>query len=296
MQRSPMPDLPEQQLRHGRFSDPYFVEYVRRSLPYTMEGHHFHPYYEMYCLLSGSRNYFVEDATYGVEAGDLVFIGKNVLHQTLLAANPRHERIVMHIDDRFVRDALGSHAELLLSPFAQSTPVVRLRGEDRERLDALMARMLDELRTKSPGYELALKQAIADLLLLASRSVQCGHPTEPSNVSPLHRKMSEIVRYLNANYAEEIRIGDLAERFYISPYYMSRSFKEATGFTVIDYLNLTRIREAQRLLRESRLSVTEIAARTGFDNFSHFGKTFKKITRTSARDYRKEQRESAPLL
>lgn len=81
--------------------------------------------------------------------------------------------------------------------------------------------------------------------------------------------MSEIVRYLNANYAEEIRIGELAERFYISPYYMSRSFKESTGFTVIDYLNLTRVREAQRLLRESRLPVTEIAARTGFDNFTH---------------------------
>jgi len=278
--------LPES-LVHGRYSDPFFVEYVRRTQPFTMVGHHFHPYYEVYFLRSGSRSYFVEDTTYEVEAGDLVFIGKNVVHRTLLAGDPRHERIVLHVDDRYVRDVMGPHAELLLSPFEQAGPIVRLRGKDRERLLDLTDRVLQELRDKPPGHELALKQAIAELFLLASRAARGNGPSESGHVSPQHRKMSEIVRYLNANFAEPIRIADLAERFYVSPYHMSRSFKKATGFTLIDYLNLTRVKEAQRLLRESRLSVTEIAARTGFDNFSHFGKTFKKIARVSARDYRK---------
>lgn len=197
MTLSRITDLPVQ-LRHGRYSDPYFVEYVRRSLPYTMEGHHFHPYYEMYCLLSGSRNYFVEDATYAVKAGDLVFIGKNVLHQTLLAAEPLHERIVMHIDDRFVRDALGNHAELLLSPFAQPTPVVRLRGEDRERLYSLTARILEELLEKSPGYELAFKQAIAELLYLHpvpyKRAIRRSYPTSLLCIAKCRRSCATSTR------------------------------------------------------------------------------------------------------
>ncbi|MFC4304996.1 helix-turn-helix domain-containing protein [Cohnella boryungensis] len=289
----PMQELPET-LRHGRYSDPFYVEYVRRTAPYTMDSHHFHPYYELYFLLSGTRHYFVEDSIYNVDEGDLVLIGKNQLHRTFVAGHPGHERIVMHIDDRFVRDVVGTHAELLLSSFERTTPIVRLHEDERDRLQLLAKRMLDELLERPPGYELALKQAIVDILLLAARSACNGQPQEPSYVSPLHRKMSDIVRFLKANYCDTIRIEELAERFYISPYYMSRSFKEATGFTVIDYLNLTRVKEAQRLLRESHLSVTEIAARTGFDNFSHFGKTFKKITRTSARDYRKEHGAASP--
>ncbi|WP_372633239.1 helix-turn-helix domain-containing protein [Cohnella sp.] len=285
--------LPER-LEHGSLSDSFYIEYMRRTRPFTMDAHHFHSYFELYCLLSGTREYFVRDSTYAVEAGDLVFIGPNALHRTLLAGDPAHERIVVHIDGRYVRDVLGEHAELLLGPFEAAAPIVRLRGEQRLRLDALTSRMLEELRTRPPGFELALKTAVAELLLLSARAVHAGHAPEASLSSPMYRKMSEIVRYLNANYGEPIKIGELAERFYISPYHMSRSFKAATGFTVIDYLNLTRVKEAQRLLRESRLPITEVAARTGFDNFSHFGKTFKKITRASARDYRKEHNAASP--
>jgi transcriptional regulator GlxA family with amidase domain len=50
---------------------------------------------------------------------------------------------------------------------------------------------------------------------------------------------------------------------------------------------LTRVKEAQRLLRESELTVSAVAERVGFDNFSHFGKTFKKISSVSPREYRK---------
>ncbi len=283
-----------ERLEHGNLPDSFYIEYVSRTQPFTMEAHHFHSYFELYCLLSGTRDYFVRDSTYGVEAGDLVFIGPNVLHRTLLAGDPAHARIVVHIDDRYVRNVLREHAELLLGPFVAAAPIVRLKGEQRLRLDALTDRILEELRMRPPGFELALRSAFAELLLLSARAVQAGHAPEASLSSPMHRKMSEIVRYLNASYGEPIKVGELAERFYISPYHMSRSFKAATGFTVIDYLNLTRVKEAQRLLRATRLPITEIAARTGFDNFSHFGKTFKKITRASARDYRKEHSAASP--
>jgi transcriptional regulator GlxA family with amidase domain len=51
---------------------------------------------------------------------------------------------------------------------------------------------------------------------------------------------------------------------------------------------MVRIREAQRLLRETELSITEIAERVGFDNYSHFGKMFKRITSVAPRDYRRQ--------
>ncbi|WP_256760821.1 AraC family transcriptional regulator [Cohnella sp. WQ 127256] len=286
-----LPDM----MKYGTFSDPSYIEYMKRTAPFTMPTHHFHPYYEIYYLLSGERIYFVKDSTYKVIAGDIVFIDKNVVHKTLHSGKPEHDRIVIHIDDRFFTEAFKAHVPLLLRPFQQQSPIVRLPEEHREHLDQLIKRVLEELHNKPTGYEIYLNQAIMDLLLISSRYVATTVPSEPVYESPLHRKISDVVRYLNANYAEQIRIHELAERFFISPYYLSRTFKEVTGFTIIDYLNLTRIREVQHLLRESNLPITAVAAQTGFDNFSHFGKTFKKITRTSARDYRKIHRSSTLL-
>lgn len=280
-------DLPDV-MRLGSYSEPFYVEYMKRTAAFSMTSNHFHTYYEVYFLLTGKRVYFIKDSTYSIEAGDVVFIGKQEVHKTLQAAEPEHERIVIHFDDRFVRDVFKQHADLLLSPFRHPSPIIRLPLENREQFQSLINTILEELRNKHTGYELFLSQAITNLILICSRHVTNSPSPEPAYVSPIHRKISEVVRFLNVNYREAIRIHELSERFFISPYYLSRIFKDVTGFTLIDYLNLTRIKEAQRLLRETSLSITAIAAHAGFDNFSHFGKMFKKITRTSARDYRKE--------
>ncbi|UVI29587.1 AraC family transcriptional regulator [Paenibacillus spongiae] len=283
-------------MKHGSAADPFYVEYARRIEPYNMRQNHFHPYYEMYYLLSGSRVYFVKDASYLVQAGDLVFIRKNEVHKTTQAGDSSHQRIVIYFDDRYIREWTDSQAKLLLSPFAPDNPVVRLPGEAKLQVDAHIRRMMNELRDEPAGCELYLSQALNDILLLCARFLQTNIPVKPGGTSAIHDKISEVARYLNANYAETVHIHDLSKRFYVSPYYLSRVFKEVTGFTIIDYLNLTRVKEAQRLLHETSMSITDISSAVGFGNFSHFGKTFKKITRSSPREYRqgKAAHRSAP--
>ncbi|MCQ6561079.1 AraC family transcriptional regulator [Paenibacillus mendelii] len=276
------PDL----MKHGSVADPFYVEYARRIEPYNMRQNHFHPYYEIYYLLSGSRIYFIKDASYLVQAGDIVFIRKNEVHKTTQAGDSSHQRVILYFDDRYIRDWSDSQAKLLLSPFMSDNPVVRLPEEVRLLVDAHIHRMMNELHEEPVGCEFYYSQALNDILLLSARFQQTNVPVELEGTSAIHSKISEVARYLNANYAETIHIHDLSKRFYISPYYLSRVFKEVTGFTIIDYLNLTRVKEAQRLLQETSMSITDISAAIGFGNFSHFGKTFKKITRSSPREYR----------
>ena len=80
----------------------------------------------------------------------------------------------------------------------------------------------------------------------------------------------------------------ISERFYISPYYFSRTFKQITGFTFIEYLNGVRIKEAQKLLRKTNLSIGKIAESVGYQNNTHFGRLFKKATGISPLAYRKQ--------
>lgn len=269
-----------------------YVEYVKRSEPYTMSIDHFHSYYEIYYLLSGSRVYFVKDRTFRVEQGDLVFIDKSVVHKTLQGPlAPEHERIVIHFTDAYLEGVAGSNSALLLEPFRQASPVIRLPRSELRSADTVIRRLLGEIRLKPAGYELVPPAAVTELLLATSRSLrENAHIGLDGDTSPKHAKIFEIVRYLNEHYDEPVKLGEIAADFYISPYHLSRSFREVTGFTFSDYLLLTRVKEAQRQLKETELPIAGIAASCGFDNFSHFGKMFKKITRQSPREYRKGAR------
>jgi len=96
--------------------------------------------------------------------------------------------------------------------------------------------------------------------------------------------------YLTENYRSRISLKQVAERFFITPCHLSRSFKKATGFSFIEYVNSIRVKEAQKLLKKTNSSVMRIAELTGFDSQTHFGRVFKNLTGMSPLQYRKRSR------
>lgn len=86
---------------------------------------------------------------------------------------------------------------------------------------------------------------------------------------------------------EDISVNQLAEMLYVSPYHLCHEFKNATGKTIIQYLNTTRILHAQRLMLETDYNITQISREVGFSNLTHFNRTFKKITGVAPREKKK---------
>jgi AraC-like DNA-binding protein len=265
----------------------FSIEYVKRTEKSSMQTDHFHPQYEIYYLLSGERYYFIEDRSYHVQPGDLVFINKNVLHKTMDAAIADHERVVIYFHEAALRQAYDAHSELLLSPFSQESALYRYNVQDKIKLESLVSTLLKEMKNKAPGYELSLTHTVIDLMLFTGRHVEAQGTGSLPMDTPFHQKISDIIRFINHHYGEPMSLARLAEQFYISPYYLSRMFKDTSGFTLTEYLNAVRVKEAQALLRDSKMKITDIAASVGFDNFSHFGKVFKKIAHVSPRAYRR---------
>jgi AraC-like DNA-binding protein len=273
-------------LSYGKMEGPFGVEYVQRTGNFTMTVNHTHAYYELYYLLGGERSYFIKDRSYPIRKGDLVFINKYEVHKTLDRGAPHHERIVVYFNDEFARQYFADAAELLLMPFTARYPVIRLDPQRQLEAERLAYKLMTEIRDRQAGYSAAVRQTVIELLLLACRFLKEGPVDRPVQESPLQEKMTEIARDINTNYAEPITLSMLAERYFISPYYLSRMFKDVTGFSLTVYINLTRIKEAQQLLRETDMKIIDIAEAVGFDNFSHFGKTFKAISGATPRSYR----------
>ncbi|AOZ93741.1 helix-turn-helix transcriptional regulator [Paenibacillus crassostreae] len=280
---------------HLQYHDPFHridLEYDRRIGHFNMHHDHIHNHYEIYYLCSGERSYFIKDRSYHIVAGDLVFIDCNAVHKTSDVGIPDHERIVIYLGKNLLEQFYPEWLSLLEEPFTWDVPILRLPPHESIYLTESMNSIKNELLTLQPSSSLLFRHRIVELLLHAHRQQQHNMLHSHEESTPIHRKIAEITRYLNDHLADSITLTDVANHFYISPFYLSHLFKESTGFTFSSYLSLTRIKEAQRLLRESQLSISEIAWQSGFENFSHFGKTFKKTSHMSPRDYRKQHRSS----
>ncbi|WP_042199851.1 helix-turn-helix transcriptional regulator [Paenibacillus camerounensis] len=277
-------------LRFGTDLDPFKLEFDRRTGPYSMNSNHYHFQHEIFYLFQGERNYFVKDTAYHIRPGDLVLVESNALHKTSESGRPNHERIVVYYSPGFFAALRPEEKELLLAPFIRHTPVIRLNLQEQMQVEQLLYSMLDEMNGQTPGYTLKLQNVTAELLLFIARTVR-KHGAQPENLtSPAQRKVTEIVRHINQHYGEALQLDDIAEAFYISKSHLSRSFKKITGFGYTEYVNLIRVRESERLLRETGWSVTRISEHCGFDSLTHFGKVFKHIAGVPPREYRKLHR------
>jgi two-component system response regulator YesN len=93
--------------------------------------------------------------------------------------------------------------------------------------------------------------------------------------------------FLEERYSDPaLNLSSIAEHVYVSPCYLSHLFKQVTGSTVTEYLNKTRIRAAQKLLKQTPLKIYEIAGQVGFNDSHYFSIVFKKLTGISAVEYR----------
>ena len=96
----------------------------------------------------------------------------------------------------------------------------------------------------------------------------------------------KVKKYLAAHYSEKLKLQDIADQFHLSVKYFCKIFKEETGETFVSYLTELRLKEAEKLLKTTELKTYEIAERTGFSDYHHFCKTFKKVTGKTPSDIR----------
>lgn len=107
-----------------------------------------------------------------------------------------------------------------------------------------------------------------------------------------HETASMLQRYIGEHYGSNISLADLCEVFHVSESYICGLFKKYIGCSFIDFLQSVRISQAKRLLKYTDLDVVSISYQTGFNNYSYFGRLFKRIVNTTPLSFRKSSRHS----
>lgn len=257
----------------GTFSVSY-----RKMMSHHMPANHFHSTYEIFFLLSGKREFFIKDRTWVIHEGDIVIIPPNTLHRTTNAAiMPNHERLVVNIHERLIR--MMDDPQAVLQPlFEREYIIVKNPPHLRTSMEALAFGVAQEIHDQNPGFEMYAQTLALQLLIMCCRNSNQVSMEPVESSSPMLERMSEVVRYINEHYMQRMSLDSLSDTFFISPYYLSRFFKEATGFTFVEYLNSVRVKEAKKLLEQTTLKVNLIAKKVGFGSVTHFGRVFRMVT------------------
>lgn len=119
-----------------------------------------------------------------------------------------------------------------------------------------------------------------ELAEMLFESMEGGKEQETSEV------VEQLHRYVEEQIDGDLSLNRLAEFVFLTPFYLSRLYKQKTGYTISDYIKSRRIEVAKRLLGESNLKIHEIGMRIGYESASYFTRFFKQTTSLTPQEYR----------
>lgn len=242
----------------------------------TSVDYHYHEFYKLLFLVSGSGSYYVEGKRYLLKAGDIVLIGSQCVHRPEFESGSLYERIILYISPDFLSRESTKSCELSECFSGNYGHVLRPDEKSRKNLFRHVNALETELSSGRYGCEILGTSILLRLLVETGISFRRREVLKPEPLLPKSRQMQDIVRFLDKHLTEDVRIETLSEQFYLSRYHLMRRFREETGTTIHAYLSERRLLLARELIAQG-MSATDACFRCGFRSYASFGRAYAKL-------------------
>ncbi|HBN85991.1 MAG TPA: AraC family transcriptional regulator [Clostridiales bacterium] len=256
---------------------------------------HWHEHVEILFVTKGSI--IVEcnlDPIYAFE-NDIVVVNSNEMHKiTNNIDGTLYYAIIF--DSKFVLSSVLDSCDVkYINPISKNDIVFMNKVTGDAEMVSVVKKVILEYENKGTYFELAIKSYIYWLLVLLLRNYT---ETEMSEKVCRYRstnlnKLNKLLIYIEENYEHPLTTEDLAQTFNTSCSNLQHSFKKSTGRTLRDYINSVRIYNANQLIKNSDMSITEIALSVGFQDGNYFSRLYKKHKGISPSSYRKKVQASS---
>ena len=241
---------------------------------------HYHEFCKLLLLISGHGNYYIDGQHYLLHPGDIVMVGSHSIHKPEMEKDAAYERIIIYVSPDWLQQLSGSDCDLLSLFSGKQGHVLRLKEPQRRLLFQLAATLERDLSREGFGREILSEASLLRLLVELGRAMEKQDTSLPSPAMPKSKRNCEIMRYLDQNLTEAIDMDHLADTFFVSKFYMMRSFHQETGSTILGYLTQKRLMQAQELMNGG-MSATEACYRSGFRSYSSFTRAYGKYCGTT---------------
>ncbi len=121
---------------------------------------------------------------------------------------------------------------------------------------------------------------------LSARLTECTSAISSCREKKENPIIKKVCSYLNEHFNENFSLDDASSLAGVSPFYLSKLFKEETGETFVNYVTDKRLNKAKQLLSETDFSIKEITAQTGYNDQNYFSRLFKNKFGVTPTDFR----------
>lgn len=274
---------------HRYITDFFMIEDALRTGAFVFDKH-FHSECEIYYLLEGNGKYFIENDSFPVQKGSLVIIDSLQVHHTDFKGKKPHRRILLELNVGALEPIISQLYGISPKEFFRNRAgVYYIDKENQAYMESIFRMLMDEARHKHSNYDAMIYLKMTELLIHMSRTENKALQfTATHNIQPeTSALVKESIHYMMENLAAPLSLESIAERQHVSKNYLSRVFKEVTGLTVHEYLNVQRVKTAQHLLETTNRTLDEIAQSVGYNSVGYFERVFKKYTETTPVKYKK---------
>lgn len=138
------------------------------------------------------------------------------------------------------------------------------------------------------GGQQMIRTYLEQLLIALIRSEQHKQDLRvfPSKESMDNHLITQMMQIIEENTYNRISVEQICDQLNYSRAYLSKIFKKASGYTILEYILKHKIREAKKLIREEKYNFTQISDLLAFDNPHYFSRVFKKIANMTPSEYK----------
>ena len=252
---------------------------------------HMHPEYEIVYISDGQGKRHIGNHMSRFENGDLILLGPNLPHFGFTQEQQEdHYEIVVQMREDFLGRDFKNLPEFrdISRLFDRARTGLSFSGKTKAEVGRKLLRIY-----KAQPFERLLG------FLEVLQQLALSDEFEPLNVNGLtlnvmiedEVRIQNVYAHVQNHYKENITLDEIARIANMTVPAFCRFFKRATNQTFTQFVNEVRVTQASKLLSETDILITEVAHESGFNNLSHFNKSFLKITGQRPSEYRRKLRK-----
>ena len=256
---------------HIRFKGFYYHHTCDNHPLPTEFSRHCHNMYEIIYIKKGNGTFFVEGSKYSIYPSCLLVFKPREFHCISISSKTPYERLVVHFDESIVFE----NPALLLDIFHnRELGINNIYPDIRNKIPATLERISSCSELSEPERSIMAKLILNELLVILHNEfvINPGHESS-------EKLIIRIVNYINENISTQLRLEELADKFFISKYHLGHMFKKHTGLSVMEYIVRKRVVMSQQLISEGCQASTA-ATMSGFNDYSAFYRAYTKYLGT----------------
>lgn len=258
---------------------------------------HAHAYAQLWYVYEGKCIHKIDGKAYVVNEGELFIVPPFVEH----SVSVKEENCTIYgcdfIFEMLSKDEIvNSNAQKDLPPDSFITNLLRIQGKYtlpeymQSWTENTLRKMMMVYLKEQPYCMIELKGYLLRLLVNIYQCIEITDVTA-SNLNAHTKDINDAIAYINEHMAERIYLEEVANHVSMSVRSFNHYFKEYTGKTFVDYLNILRIDAAKILLAETALGISVVGRRVGFADSAYFNRQFRKYVGCTPGEYRTNNKD-----